>query len=84
MHGVWLFHPNRFVNKWWMGPTGYCCFQEACRPSINQALSAVYGNSATYIRRYVATQLAISKLPLKLMTTACINALNASIPIHSK
>ena len=37
----------------------------------------VYGNSATCIRCYIATQLAISKVTLKLMMTACNNALNA-------
>ena len=31
-----------------MGPIGYCCFQEACRPSINQALLAVQYNPEIY------------------------------------
>ena len=45
---AWLFHPNRFVNKWWMGPVGYCCFQEACWPFINQALSAIQYSPGIY------------------------------------
>ena len=31
-----------------MVPVGYCCFQEACWPSINQALLAVQYNPAIY------------------------------------
>ena len=47
-HGSFIYS-NRFVNKWWMQPVGYCCFQEACWPSINQALSAIQYNPGIYV-----------------------------------
>ena len=47
---AWHFYSNHFVNKWWMGPIGYCCFQEASWSSINQALSAIQYNQVSGIR----------------------------------
>ena len=53
---AWLLYSNHFVNKWWMGPVGYCCFQEDCWPSINQALSAVQYNPGIYCCAFVVVK----------------------------